>query len=70
LSWFCWYAAFAVAYIFIFQITIFTPALTFNKKRTDKNRLDCCCCIGIIPKLEEQKFDPEEAGGMVGQATP
>lgn len=25
LSWFCWYAAFAVFYIFIFQITIFTP---------------------------------------------
>jgi len=65
LSWFCWLAAWSVFYIFILQLTIFVPALAWNKLRTDKNRLDCCCCWAVIP-MELQPSE-DETKGLVGE---
>lgn len=45
LSSFCQVAGIAVVTDFIFQITIFLPALYFDRKRIQENRVDVFCCI-------------------------
>eukprot|EP00392_Amoebophrya_sp_AT5.2_P019009 g19696.t1 len=45
LSYFCFYAAFAVVFCFLFQLTFFVPCMVINAQRADANRLDCFCCF-------------------------
>jgi len=45
LSWFCAYAGTAIVLCYIFQLTVFLPALAINAKRAEANRLDIACCI-------------------------
>ena len=42
---FCLVAGVAVVTDFIFQITIFLPALYFDRVRIDAGRFDICCCF-------------------------
>lgn len=44
------YAALAVLFDFLLQITCFVGLLTLDSKRHEKNRFDVCCCIGISSK--------------------
>merc|ERR1711871_1228804 len=45
LSWFCVNVGIGVIFCFIFQITIFLPALALNERRVLADRLDCLCCF-------------------------
>jgi Niemann-Pick C1 protein len=42
---FCLVAGLSVVFDFIFQITIFLPALALDKQRISQNRSDVFCCI-------------------------
>lgn len=42
---FCLVAGVAVVTDFFFQITIFLPALYFDRLRIEANRYDICCCF-------------------------
>ena len=43
---FCIFAGFGILFDFIFQITFFLGWLVLDVRRSTKNNLDWCCCIG------------------------
>jgi len=54
---FCLVAGVAVVTDFIFQITIFLPALYYDRLRIDSNRYDiCCCCVAAKRKPVREDF--------------
>jgi hypothetical protein len=66
LSWFCGFAGLCVAFCFLFQLTIITPAIALNAMRAEKGALDCFCCGAccpeflkccLRPKRGENKYD-------------
>jgi len=53
---FCMVAGLAVVFDFIYQICIFLPALTLDKKRVKSNRYDVFCCF----KQEGEPTQPRD----------
>lgn len=57
LSWFCVFAGIGVILCFIFQLTLFLPALALNAARAEDNRYDIFCCVQSSEKHEYE--DPK-----------
>jgi len=54
---FCMVAGLAVVFDFIYQICIFLPALTLDKKRVMDNRYDVFCCMKKAGNVEKPRED-------------
>lgn len=54
---FCMVAGLAVVFDFIYQICIFLPALTLDKKRVMSNRYDIFCCIKKRGEVAQPRED-------------
>ncbi|XP_041362124.1 NPC intracellular cholesterol transporter 1-like [Gigantopelta aegis] len=57
---FTMYAAMAVLFDFLLQISCFVSLLTLDAKRQEKNRYDICCCV-----KESTKEKTEESEGLL-----
>ncbi|XP_053383047.1 NPC intracellular cholesterol transporter 1-like [Mercenaria mercenaria] len=52
---FALYAAMAVFFDFILQITCFVSLMTIDARRQEANHFDICCCISIRKKEKQEK---------------
>uniref|UniRef100_H2Z2C5 SSD domain-containing protein n=1 Tax=Ciona savignyi TaxID=51511 RepID=H2Z2C5_CIOSA len=48
-------AAVSIAFDFLLQITAFLAVLSIDARRTEANRLDCCCCFKMSPSESKSK---------------
>jgi len=44
---FCFYAAFGILFVFIYQVTFFVGWLTLDEWRRSKSKADCLCCVQV-----------------------
>ncbi|WAR17615.1 NPC1-like protein [Mya arenaria] len=54
---FALYAAMAVLFDFILQVTCFISLMTIDAKRQESNRFDMCCCLKLPKKEKEEKSE-------------
>uniref|UniRef100_A0A7S2G6F6 SSD domain-containing protein n=1 Tax=Octactis speculum TaxID=3111310 RepID=A0A7S2G6F6_9STRA len=78
LSSFCMYAAVAILFLFIMQITFFASCVCFDEQRQRKKRIDCCpcfttscvsCCGSCCPSTLDDGYgaaEKAEEGGVEG----
>jgi len=76
-SWFCVYAALAIMFDFIVQLTYFVALIMFDQKRIEANKYDCCVCVTrtkedpVVQEAEttgqeEEKKEPDGLSKMLG----
>lgn len=63
---FSMYAALAVTFNFVMQITILVAVVTLDAKRQGQNRFDVCCCLGL-DKADRPPPDGDCSGGILYQ---
>jgi len=63
---FSMYAALAVTFNFVMQITILVAVVTLDAKRQGQNRFDLCCCLGL-DKSDRPPVDGDCSGGILYQ---
>lgn len=66
LSSFCLYAALGVTFLFLFQISFFSAALTLDGLRQRNRRRDVCCCLVAPEEVKEGPSSPEGEKEGVG----
>ena len=60
--WLCFYACPSVIIDFIYQITFFVALLVLDERRVQSRRMDCCVCVQVGEKDEEDGLeDGQEA---------
>ncbi|CAM9835466.1 unnamed protein product [Ectocarpus sp. 12 AP-2014] len=59
-EYFCLYAATAILFDFILQMTAFVALLTIDAKRQRAGRIDCYCCLTSERHLQQQERQHQE----------
>ena len=51
---FCSMCMFGVIFDFLFQTTLFLSFLTWDARRQDAGRVDCCCCLPPVENVDKR----------------